>query len=748
MPTVNDFLFITEAIMKFKLILIISTICLSYTSKAQVVSGMVADQKHEPLIGATVLELGTQNGAVTDIYGRFQLTLVDKSSKLGVSFTGFKSDTLAAGLSKLMHIKLLESLEELGEVTVTASATFMDQLESKHVEIITEAELNKAACCNLSESFETNASVDVSFTDAVSGAKTIRMLGLDGRYVQINRENLPHIRGLIGRYGLGYIPGTWIQSIDVGKGSGTVVNGYESMTGQLNVELKKPETSEALYLNGYVNSFGRMEVNANHARDLSDKWSTAFLFHGDYFASEVDNNDDGFMDLPKSRQFNLMNRYKRVDDKVMMQMGLQVMRDEKAGGQLGFGFGDDFQTSIEYGFLNQTTRVEVFGKTGLLFPHKPYKGWGFIYSGSYTDIDAGFGRNEYTGTEKTGYLNAIYQNIIGNSFHQYKAGASFLIDDFEESYADSAFTRQEVVPGLYYEYSYLPSDKFSLIAAGRVDFHNLYGNFYSPRLHTRYQFSDKTSIRMAAGRGYRVANPIVESSNILVSSRQLIIQEDPEPEVSWTLGGSLVTNVTLGDEDLNLVFDYFYTHFENQLIYDMDQSSNNLFIYNLNGDSYAHSFQVEGKYALSQFVEIKAAYKFYDVRTTIAGRLQEVPFVSRDRFFLNASYATKYDKWKADLTIHWYGSKRLPNTNDKPMELQREAESPDYFHINTQVSRGYRWGSIYLGSENLLGFTQDDPIIDPDNPFGENFDASIVWGPIVGRIVYAGIRYKIKRANN
>ncbi|MEM8568302.1 MAG: TonB-dependent receptor [Bacteroidota bacterium] len=734
--------------MKFKLFVFIISFAFGSNGFGQSVNGVVVDQELEPLIGATILELGTRNGSVTDINGRFQLTLRTKINKLVISFTGFKTDTIAANLTEPMRITLSENVSELGEVVVTSSPTFMDQLESKHVEIITEAELNKAACCNLSESFETNASVDVSYTDAVSGAKTIRMLGLDGRYVQINRENTPHIRGLIGRYGLGYIPGTWIQSIDVGKGSGSIVNGYESMTGQLNVELKKPETSEALYLNGYVNSFGRMEANANHARDLSDKWSTAFLFHGDYFSNEIDNNNDGFLDLPKSRQFNLMNRYKFMGDRLRNQIGIQVMRDEKAGGQLGYGFGDDFQNSTPYGFMNNTTRVEVFGKTGLLFPQKPYKGWGFIYSGSYTDINAGFGRNEYLGTEKTGYVNAIYQNILSNSFHQYKAGASFLIDDFEEVYADSAFSRQEVVPGVYYEYSYLPGEKFSLILGGRIDFHNLYGNLYSPRLHTRYQLSDKTSLRLAAGRGYRVANPIIESSNILVSSRQLVVQEAPEPEISWNLGGSLVTNLKLGHEDLNLVFDYFYTNFENQLIYDMDQSSDNLFIYNLNGDSYAHSFQVEAKYALNQFLEVKAAYKFYDVRTTIAGRLQEVSFVSRDRFFLNASYATKYDKWKADITVHWYGQKRLPDTGDKPVELQRQAESPDYFHINAQVSRGYRWGSIYLGSENLLGFTQDDPIIDANNPFGEDFDASIVWGPIVGRMVYAGVRYKIKRANN
>ncbi|GAB4243369.1 MAG: TonB-dependent receptor plug domain-containing protein [Ekhidna sp.] len=701
--------------------------------------------KHEPLIGATVQEMGTQNGVITDVNGQFTLELTQRDAKLVVSYTGFIADTVNADLSEMMHIQLKENTSELKEVVVQASSTFLDDRESKHIEVITEAELTKAACCNLSESFETNASVDVSFTDAVSGAKTIRMLGLDGRYVQINRENIPNVRGLSGRYGLSYIPGTWIQSIDVGKGAGTIVNGYESMTGQINVELKKPELSENLYLNGYVNSFGRFEVNANHARDISDQWSVGLLLHANYFNNEIDQNDDGFMDIPKGRQINVLNRYKYEGDKMITQIGWTLMRDEKAGGQLGFDFGDDFITAPQYGFANNTTRFEVFGKTGLLFPHKPYKGWGFIYSGTYLDIDGGFGRDNYEGTETTLYGNVIFQNIIGNSFHQYKTGASILYDDFNEVYADSAFSRQEIVPGLYYEYTYSPGDKFTLLLGARTDFHNLYGTYFTPRLHSRYMLTDRTTIRAAIGRGYRTPNAIVENSNILVSSRQLIIEEAPAAEISWNMGGSFVTAIEVGDKDFNIIADYFYTTFENQLIYDMDANSSQLRVYNLRGDSYAHSFQLEGNYQFSDRFSAKAAYKFYDVRATINGELRQVPFNARNRFFVNGSYSTKYDKWEADATLQWIGAKRLPNTSDKPAEFQRPSTSPDFFLLNAQVSRGFRWGNIYLGSENLLGFTQDNPIIDSENPFSENFDASIVWAPIAGRMIYAGFRYKIKR---
>ncbi len=731
--------------MYHKFLLFLITLFVAEQSFAQKINGMVADQGHQPLIGASILELNTSNGTITDIDGRFELAISTSNPKLVISYTGYLADTVPAVPGTPMHVMLAEDSQQLDEVVVQSTSTFFDRLDSKHTEIITEAELTKAACCNLSESFETNASVDVSFTDAVTGAKTIRMLGLGGDYVQINRENIPHVRGLSGRYGLGFVPGTWLQSIDVGKGAGTVVNGYESMTGQINVELKKPENSEKLYLNSYINSFGRAEINVNHARDLSDKWSTALLFHSNYFNSEIDQNKDGFLDLPKVRQLNVMNRYKYQGEKLVSQIGINVMRDEKAGGQTGFDFGDDLTGSSLYGFVNNSTRLEIFGKTGLLFQHKPYKGWGFIYSVSHLDIDGGFGRNNYKGRETTLYGNVIFQNIIGSSFHQYKTGVSMLYDDFDEVFADSTFTRREVVPGTYFEYSYLPNDRFSLITGGRTDFHNLFGTFVTPRLHTRYELSDGLTVRAAVGRGYRVANAIVESSNFLISSRQLIVQEAPEPEVTWNMGGSVVADLKLGGRNLSLVGDYFYTTFENQLIYDMDQNSQQLNVYNLDGRSFAHSFQLEASYQVNEYFSIKSAYKYYDVQTTMNGRLMQMPYVSRNRVFVNGAYATKYDRWKVDATLQWYGQKRLPNTSDKPSGLQRDGFSPDFFLLNAQISRGYRWGSVYVGSENLLGFTQDDPIIDPDNPFGDNFDASIVWAPIAGRMVYAGFRYKIKR---
>ncbi|MFY0652895.1 MAG: TonB-dependent receptor [Cyclobacteriaceae bacterium] len=728
---------------KYILILILNLF--SIPLAAQVVKGIVTTEDKEPLIGASIRVANSSKGFITNIGGRFAVELDPHERVLYISFIGYVSDTVNADFRNPMNIVLKESTDHLDDVVIKSEgSTFVDNLQPILNETILETELQKAACCNLSESFETNASVDVSFTDAVSGAKMIRMLGLDGRYVQINREGIPHVRGLNGRYGLSFVPGTWMQSIDVGKGTGSVVNGYESMIGQINVEFKKPEIAEKLYLNGYVNSLGRAELNANYAEDINDKWSSGILIHSHTFSNDVDRNDDGFVDLVKSRQINLLSRFKYSGEKVDSQIGINFMRDEKAGGQVGFGFGDDHASSPYYGFSMNTTRLELFGKTGLLFPAKPYKGWGFVYSASLFEMNGGFGRSLYQGKEFTTYLNAINQNIIRNSAHQYKTGATLLIDLYDEFYQNLDLSRNEIVPGAYFEYSFIPNEEFTLVAGGRLDHHNLFGTYWTPRLHARYQSGENTTWRMSVGKGYRTPNALMDNMQVLVSSRQVNLLEDIEPEVSWNAGASLSSTIQLG-KPVELIMDYFYTNFQNQLIADRDADFSQVLLYNLKGKSYAHSYQVQLSSEPTENLSLRAAYKYYDVKTTIDDRVMAPPFVSKNRIFLNAEYATKFDKWKVDATWQWMGQGRFPDmsANDGPARAFAD-NSPAFSLINTQISRGFRWGNIYMGAENLLDFRQKNPIVDPENPFGNTFDASLVWGPIAGRVVYAGFRYKIK----
>lgn len=766
---------------RLRRLLLFHLLFLPVALSAQVISGVVRDGseqgKNLPVPGANVYWLGTTQGVSTDTEGKFKLAKPSESAyQLIISFVGYHTDTLSITGQTYLEVALKSALQ-LNEVTVRGNSTDISRAEPIKIETITAKALQKAACCNLSESFETNASVSVSYADAVTGAKQIQMLGLSGTYVQINTENIPSIRGLATTYGLNYIPGTWISSIDVGKGAGSVVNGYESITGQLNVELQKPENSERLFLNTYVNDMGRAEINLNLTQKIGKKWSIGLLLHssrmGDLLKSKMDRNNDGFFDLPMFTQYNLVNRWKYTGQKLMVQFGVKALYENRRGGQLayyhnqhptpsvvpvdttshngeheGHGGGVTNQPEKYYGTGSTTRRVEAFSKIGILFPDTPYKGLGFILSAVNHDQRSFFGLNQYQGQQRTLYANLIYQSIISTTNHAFKTGVSYLLDDYREVYRDSAFARTESVPGIWGEYTFTIPDKFTLVAGARTDFHNLYGPIFTPRLHLKYDLTSTTVIRASAGSGFRVANPLAENVGILVSSRKIIVPEKLQPEKAWNYGVNLTQDFLLLGQKGTLGVDLYRTDFVSQVITDLETPQQVAF-YNLKGKSYANNLQVEINYQPIKPLAVKLAYKFYDVRNTIGQkpaeqRLLEKQFVSRDRVLLNLAYATKFDKWKIDFTTQWNGRKRIPDTNYQPGELPRTIFTPSYFILNAQVTKAFKKWDVYVGGENLTGFTQKNPIIAADQPFGPNFDASIVWAPIFGRMMYAGMRFKIK----
>ncbi len=741
-------------------------------TKAQIIQGVVSDggqTPHTPLVGATIAWVGTTLGTQTDTDGKFSIAQPPHAHKLIISFVGYQTDTVHVVAADIPLIIILQPGQQLKEVVVqgSQSGTFIDPLNPIRTERITTKELQKAACCNLSESFETNASVDVSFNDAISGTKQIQLLGLDGSYVQIQNENIPAVRGLNTLYGLNYTPGTWVSSIDVGKGAGSVVNGYESITGQINVELQKPESSDKLFVNGYLNQMGRGELNVQAAHKVGKKWHTGLLLHGSgmgkLLMSQMDRNQDGFLELPMFTQLNAMNRWKMDGKRLKIQLGIKSLYDNRRGGQMGY-YDDHYKhthsyqlyhpelgdsvthtsTAPVYGTQTTTRRNEVFSKIGLLFPNAPYRGLGLIVSGVNHDTQAFFGSNQYSGHENTLYTNLIYQTIIGTTNHTIRTGISYLRDHFQERYRDSSFARIESVPGVFGEYTWTIPDKFIAVAGFRTDLHNLYGSIVTPRLHLKYDLSTHTTLRASAGSGFRVPNPIAENTAVLISSRQLWVDEKIKPEKAWNYGLSVSHDFRLFRRYGTVVVDMYRTDFVNQLVTDLDAHPQQIHFYNLKGSSFSNSAQLEVTYQPMKRLDVKVAYKRYDVRTTINDQLRRRLLVSRDRGMVNVAYATLKEKWKMDATLQWIGTKRLPDTHTNPTDYQRPGESPSYVVINAQLTRSFKNLDWYIGGENLADFRQINPIIGANNPFGSYFDASMVWGPVVGRMIYSGFRLRFK----
>lgn len=714
----------------------------------------VIENQEVPVIGANVYWNNTTIGTTTNAEGIFSISRLTANRNLVISFVGYQTQTLNIGSNDNNLKVVLENSVELGEVSIEyrKNSTEISLLEPTNTRVMGEKELLKAACCNLSESFETNPSVDVSFTDAITGTKQIQMLGLAGSYTQITRENMPDVRGLSSVYGLTYIPGPWIESIHLNKGAGTVINGFESIAGQIDVNLRNPASMDKFYLNVYGNEKGRIELNANIQSDVGEKWGTGILFHAMNNSFIDDHNGDGFMDHPIGNQYILLNRWELYNDQgIHFQVGVKGTYVDKVSGQVDFDPDKDVGTTNSWGMNMHTERYEAWSKLGKVNVDKPWQSVGFQISGVYHDQNAYFGLTNHDAMQYSIYSNLIFQSIIANTNHKYKAGLSFQYDNYKEDLNLNNFDRLEYVPGLFFEYTYNYLEKFNAVIGLRGDYHNVYGSFLTPRMHLRYSLTDNLTIRASGGRGLRSANIISENTGVLASSRQIIIQGDNsqkpfglDPEIAWNYGLNLVYKFTLDYRNGSASIDFYRTDFVNQIILDLEQNSQQALFYNLDGESYSNSLQAQVDYELINRLDLRVAYRWYDVKTTYNGELKEKPLISGHRAFINFAYGSrKY--WNFDLTINWNGQKRIPNLDSNPLEYQLKDFSPSFFRINAQISK--TWNNnfdAYIGVENLLNYKQGDPIIASNDPFGNYFDSSLIWGPINGRNVYVGIRYKIK----
>lgn len=705
------------------------------------------------LAGASIYWSGTNEGMVSNPHGEFLLPKNNTSDKLVVSYSGFKTDTVS--VSGLQDIQItLSKKENLSNIVVTARQrpTYIDGRNPFRIEVITKKELLKAACCNLSESFETNPSVDVSYSDAATGSKQIQLLGLAGIYTQLTVENLPGPRGIATPLGLNSIAGPWVESIQLIKGAGSVVNGFESIAGQINIELRKPQTSEKLYLNGYVNSMGKTDVNLNWAHKLNSKWSTGFLLHDDFLTSKQDFNKDGFRDLPTGNQFSGVHRWQYLGENgLMSQFGVKVLLDNKVGGQVDYNAATDKFSTNSYGLGINTKRYEVFGKIGYVFPEKMHKSIGLQVSAFDHNHDSYFGLTTYEAKQKNFYSNLIYQSRIGSDVHKFKTGLSFLYDHYEEELKTTPYNRTEVVPGAFVEYTYAPNEKLDVVAGIRGDHNSLFGWFATPRINVRYAPFTNTTIRFSAGRGQRTADIFAENLGVFVSSRQInILNAQPakayglDPEIAWNKGISIDQKFKLFGREASLGMDFYRNDFTNQVVVDLENAREAKF-YNLQGKSFSNSFQTEINFIPVPKLDVRLAYRLFDVNTTYGNELLEKPFTARHRAFANLAY--DLNGWKLDYTVNLVGAKRLPSTSGNPAPYKLADYSPSYVTMNAQVSRSLgkkKLFDFYLGGENLTNYFQKNAIIAADQPFGNYFDASLVWGPVSGRLIYTGFRYTIK----
>ncbi len=711
--------------------------------------GNVFNENGETLIGASVVWEGTDLGTVTDENGDFWIEKRLDTANLIIQYVGYNPVSIQMFPHEDTALIKIEGVTELETVTVSEHRgdTYTSTLGTLNMEQITSCELKKAACCNLSESFETNGSVDVMRQDAVTSASEIQMLGLRGIYSQLLMEKRPVYTGLGSPLALEYIPGTWVSGIQVSKGTSTVQNGPQAITGQINTEVVKPWNDKQLFVNLFGSTIGRGEINLHANHKFGEHFSSGLLLHGSSTQGEFDRNEDGFIDQPKKTSLIALWRNYWVADNFSTQLNVQVLDDERRSGQTtAFDDVADLPGSV-YKIDQSNRRVDVFGKFGYVGFMKPETSVGFIYGGSVHDMKNNFGNTRYNGQQRNFYANLLYASFIGTTDHKINVGASFQHDDYDEFLNDADFSRVETMPGAFGEYVF-NRGKFGVIAGLRFDHHNRFGFFATPRLNLKYNFNDNTILRMSGGRGVRSAQILSENMAVMASNRQFVVdQRQLDIEDAWNVGLNFTKSFKLAGKSASFIADLYRTHFVNQVVMDMESQHGKVLFYNLDGKSYSNSLLVLGTWAPFKGFDMKLAYKLNDVQVTYLGSSSTIqrPMTARHRGLLTLNYKTPNQKWAFSSYTQLVGKQRFAHNHNVPSELITDftGESPAYITLNAQVSRNYKNIEFYIGGENLTDYRQEAAIVDWQNPFGQYFDAMQVWGPLVGARGYAGVRWWI-----
>jgi len=648
--------------------------------------------------------------------------------------------------------------QTLANVTVTSRKASVRSLRGAiNGKDILRDELFKAACCNLGESFVTNPSVDVNYSDATTGAKQVKLLGLSGTYVQMLTENLPNFRGAALPYGLGYVPGNWMKSMQVSKGNSSVKNGYEAMTGQINVEYVKPEDEEGLSLNLYGSTMGKFEANADGNIHIKGKdLSTEILAHFENNWNHHDGNGDGFQDDPQVKQFNLQNRWLWKTGNYVFHGGLSLLKEDRTNGQVDKAL-SMFGGTTPYRINIGTERYEGYMKHAFILNAARGTNIALLGNVSLHKQDALYGIKQYDVNEKNAYASLVFETNFTPE-HNLSAGLSFNHDylhqrlslpsgaipsDYGNLYPLERGIESETTPGAYVQYTYNLHDHLVAMAGLRVDHSNVYGTFLTPRFHLKWMPAQILTVRLSAGKGYRSAHALAENNYLMASGRRLII-DNLKQEAAWNYGSSLSFVIPVGKQALKLNADYYYTHFLSQAIIDYDTNPQELHITNLDGKSYSHTFQVDASYLFFNSLELTAAYRYNLVKTTYGGQLLSKPLQGRYKALVTASYKTPLGLWQFDATAVLNGGGRMPQPYTTPSgDLSWQPNFKAYGQLNAQVTRYFRHFSVYVGGENLTHYKQKNPLYGPNNPWGNSFEPTMVYGPVQGAMAYIGVRVNL-----
>lgn len=712
--------------------------------------------RREPLPFAQVYHIEQANLIETDADGVFSLFLTGEAT-LVATYVGYTRDTVRVheGIESADFILFGEN--ELDESVVVARQATLSRLKPVRTEVITSAGLCKMACCALAESFENSASVTTGYADAVTGARQIKLLGLSGVYTQMLDENRPVLRGLANPFGLSYIPGQWLESIQIAKGPSSVVNGSEAITGQINMEHRKPTDETPLFVNVFGSTDAMYEANVASALQFSPKWSTIALAHVGGTFHSTDMNHDGFRDAPENLMLSFANRWLYYHPSgFQLRFGVRYINDDRLGGQMSFDKNTPVYEQEAWGSRIKNRGINGYVKAGIPLNEENTSNIAIILDYDHHEMDNVSGRRYFDGKQDSWFANLIWQAAVGEH-HRFEAGLTGRGDVYDQRLSTLLYANvqdehpldlgsRETSVAAFGEYNLTLDDKLTFVGGINLQYSNLYGWLFTPRTNLKYSFNDNIVVRLLAGRGFRQANLIADNLGVLSTGRTLTLDNGLNLlEDAWTFGGNLTFYLPFGaDEDNSyLSLDYFRNEFGNQLIADQELHEGFVHFYNLDngGHSFTNTWQADFSVEPFERFTVLTTFRYTDARVTLRGQgLVERPMTSRFKGVLNLQYALPMNKWIFDFTAQLNGPMRLPSFAAEAWGMEY---SPIYPMLYLQVTKRFSGFDIYVGGENLTNYMQHNAILGADNPYSDEFNASCVWGPLMGIKVYAGLRYTL-----
>lgn len=716
----------------------------SLQTVAQPIMGNVVDEQNKSLEGAVIYWMESQTGTTTNANGYFKIDRAEGDLHLILSLTGYQKDTVLVDIESTYQVFVLREGILLNQVNVESQrqSNSFSRIEALNIESLEKKEFKKAACCSLSESFQTSNAVDVSYTNASTGTKEIQFLGLRGLYSHFLIENREAFGGILSSTALDLIPGTWLDKVNIQKGASDVKSGAQSMTGGINVQLKKPFEDYPIFVNLFGDLHGRFESNIHLNKQWSEASSSGVYFNLGSFSNRRDHNGDSFIDEPGMQRINTMVRNIFFGDKFEGQVNAQIVYEDRSGGQL---YRDN-----AYDISQDTRHYNLSGNLGFVGFEKEFQSTGSIYNLSRSEIKSSFGGKSFIADENRASIQLLYNHPFGDGRHQVVLGPQFDYHKAYEEYNTTLSQRyEEKIAGIFSEYTFRNNmhldNKLTITAGLRADWIIDDQLMLIPRASIRYLFADDWTFRASAGRGYRHGRLLSDHIFYFASSKQWNISTNNFLEKSWNTGFNVVGKPYLNGKELQVNFDIYNTWFEQQTILDLDQDYNTINVYELNGKSKALQLITTISYPVMDWLNLKLGMKYTETKSQYVQAYRSVPMVPKYRGLISLDMESENKKWLWNISSNYVGRMRLPDKNNVPHEFIHDhvGFTNPYLLLQSQLTYTSRYWEFYAGCENLLNKTQHNAIIDAQNPFGPYFNAAEVYAPVSGIKPYIGLKWKI-----